>query len=454
MPLLLLAGCEREAPGPADVVLILIDTLRADRMSLHGHWRETTPRIDAMAERGVAFERAYAASSWTVPSTAMLHAGKYTSKSLRLGPDNPSLAADLSDAGYATKAVVDNPILVPKRGFDFGFDDFEIRPLHTQREQQADWTGEVLVDKGLEWWDATGGPRFLYLHLFEPHAPYRPQIPDPFDPTPAERIDELHQDLERATPAERRARATYEAALAVADAQRRYDVEIRQADAAVGRLLDELESRGELANTIVVVTSDHGEGLWQRPPIPGANTTNSAPPYPFLYSGHGSQLYSEQVHVPLVLLGPGVPRGERVSTPASLVDVKGTLLRLVGLTEPEIDLLTGLARDPIYGTCAPRTSITVDGRWRLIRPSNRDAKRFGATSELYDLEADPLERTPLDDPERSEALEARLVAWIEAHSDNSGKPRSDAEREELNAQLRALGYADQVVPADEPDDRR
>jgi arylsulfatase A-like enzyme len=220
-----------------------------------------------------------------------------------------------------------------------------------------------------------------------------------------------------------------------------YDRDVSQADRALGRLLEQLEREGLAADTLVLVTSDHGEGLWQRSPAAGEERKTEVF-FPALYYSHGVQLYSEQVHVPLVLRGPGVPSGP-VDSDVSLLDVVPTLLDLLAIEAPRD--LSGLslldraalgARDEVFAVCSRVTTVTVGGRWRLHQPREFRVQRFGATPALFDLLADPLEVSPVDDPQRVADLQTRIARW-----------RADYERVSVDATdpaqaaiLEALGY--------------
>lgn len=412
---LVLGACAGEEPRP-NVVLVVVDTLRADHMSLHGYRRPTTPEIAAWAGGGTTFTRAWSASSWTAPSMAMLMTGvARIDNSGEIREGQPSLAEILARHGYATSAVVSNPILNERVGFDRGFGSFDLFP-HDPRSGMANgWSAEEMVDRGLALLE--GGderPFFLYLHLFDPHYPYRPEVAgEVFGPE----LDPARRAAYReALPEDRRDRLTDAAYRGIEREVALYDAEVLQVDRALGRLFDELDQRGLAANTLVVLTSDHGEGLWQRAPYPG-EAPKTAVHFPDLYYSHGVQLYDEQVHVPLVLRGPGVPAGRVVEGPRSTLDVLPTILARVGVPAPGpldgFDLL-GTDEDAwaeVYSVCSRATTVTLDGRWRLHVPREYRVEKYGARPELYDLEADPLELDPLDDPARIEDLAGRVERW-------------------------------------------
>jgi arylsulfatase A-like enzyme len=445
-----LFSCGGEQAERKNVVLVVVDTMRADRASLYGYDRETTPEISEWAEGGAVFERALAASSWTVPSMGMLLTGRYRvggGKALDAG--NPLLSSTLAGEGYRTVGIVANPVLNKLQGFTDGYESYDLilgkqdmsDPLHP-----GSWTTQLVVEKALRWLreERDERPFMLYLHLMDPHFPYEPDQPEAFDwgasSTPARRKryddaldskgespvnDTEYQNLERLQAA--------------------YDAEILQVDAGLGVLFDYLDESGLTETTIVVLTGDHGEGLWQRPT--GDGWINESPLQgqlvSKLYRGHGEHLFDELLHVPLVLRGPGVQEGVRSAQPVSLVDVVPTLLSLLDISprqelhgRPLFDEATGEreSRDH-FSICSRGMSITEGGRWKLHLPSDRSRRR-GADPLLFDLEADPQELRPLKEERTAVRLTEKLHAW-------ENRYRKDVEQrslEEQRALLLQMGY--------------
>jgi arylsulfatase A-like enzyme len=469
---LLALACSACADERPNVVLVVVDTLRADHTSLHGYERPTTPRIARWAEGGVVFERAWSACSWTTPSMNMLLTGDVRiENSGTILPAQRTLAEAASAAGYRTFAVVDNPLLTRAEagaargagrgagggagrgaglGFDRGFEGYVLREGPRSAEERDGWGGEAVVQRGLEWIEAAddGRPFLLWLHLFDPHFPYDPDGGMRFLPAdePARRA-RLEDALlpEDAGALDDRAYAEVERQLAL------YDSEVLAVDRALGRMFDRLEELGLEGSTIVVLTSDHGEGLWERPHGVGEEPKpeNVFPP---LYYEHGTQLYSEQVHVPLVLRGPGVPEGVRVARDVSLLDVAPTLLSLLDLpggAGAGLPLIAGgqVAQPPedrdVYSLCSRGTTVTRGGRWRLHVPRAYRVEKHGAAPELYDLEADPDERTPVGDAARAAEL-AELVERFREHHLAADRARLEpsAEQEEL---MRDIGYGGEAL---------
>lgn len=457
-------ACGSSAPRP-DVILIVIDTLRADHMSLHGYPRATTPRIDALGAKGLVFERALAGSSWTLPSMAMLMSGAYDGRNGgTLDQAWPTVAEGFAKAGYATAAVVANPILGGEReaaefeaGFARGFGRFDAvnKRYGLKRgevRQTNGWYGDDVVRRGVAELERASGPTFLWLHLYDPHFPRAPRDPDVFaEEDPATRAAVATWRAERLGADLDAEEAAYIAAELDA-----YDAEIRGADAAIGDLVDWLASEGRLENTVIAITADHGEGLWNRA-LPVGEEPKVKNAVPRLYMDHGIMLHDEQVHVPLVLVGPGVPAGQRAAGTVSLVDVAPTLHALAGggwELAPEgigghslLPLDAAPARE-VFTFCSRSSSVTLGDRWRLHWPSASRVAQHGDMPQLFDLAADPRERAPLTAGE-AEAEAAPdpidLGAFVERFRE-AATPSDllSAEAAALRREfLDALGYVDQ-----------
>lgn len=454
----LFTGCGSKELPKKNVVLVVIDTLRADRMSLHGGERSTTPGIEEWAKDGAVFENASAASSWTVPSMGMLLTGRY-----RFGPgktlsDSQRLLSQVLQAvGYQTVGIIANPVLNSLQGFDVGYDRYELTEKNyetDETERRWGWQASVVVDKGINWMKARSKdqPFLLYLHLMDPHYPYKPimGVPESWD-------QEGSQSR----------RSAYEAALApqhkgsISDKLYRqmeqqlaaYDAEILQADVELERLFAFLEESGLKEETIVVLTADHGEGLWSHSSADGwVNKKSFAQSIiPELYRGHGEQLFGELVHVPLCIVGPGVPQGIRDQRTVSLVDVVPTLLSLLDISSPTDLHGSPLFEDDgldherdVYSNCARGTSVIAEGRWKLILPSDQVAGRGGLTA-LFDLKNDPQERAPIDDPVRINALTAKILSWRERSREQGDEVSLDDQR----ALLLQMGYVGLASELDE-----
>jgi arylsulfatase A-like enzyme len=411
------------APQQPDLVLISLDTLRADHLGVYGYMRDTSPHLDAWAAGGAVFERAFAPSGWTLPSHATMFTGLPPGKHgalhaySRIGEDVVTLAEALREAGYATRGVVSGPFVGTRFGFAQGFDRYEeFRPNEVEEHH-----AEVLRVLGF----TSERPAFFFLHYMVTHSPYSP--PDAFDvftegaafPELSRELNDRKQQLQEGTRGISDAEARYLAAS--------YDGEIRFLDAMLGELFRAIEAR-DAGRTVVLLTSDHGEE--------------------FLDHGslvHNDSLYDELIRVPFILRGPQVPAGTRVMTLCGLIDVMPTLLDLAGLeaseaqegrsvferdaaarTKPRLlELLTG---EPFVGRHLTHAGLrTADAK--LVVDLRTGDRAF------YDVARDPGERRNLypHDP-RVPALEAALRREAPRAAE-----RIDLDEADLEA-LRELGY--------------
>ncbi len=341
-----LPGCGEGAPAPADppappaaagapaagpgggpnIVLVLVDTLRADHLGVYGYDRPTSPRLDAFAAGGTTWTRAYAQSGWTLASVTSLLSGQYphqhgvvrdSRQPDRFGclvPAVETLPEALRGAGYATAGFINNTFLAPEFGLKQGFDLYDYKGATNVEHRSADQT----VDDALTWWDAQGDrPRFALVHFMEPHLNYEAPAdirgmfaegpgPDQLAMVPGKADPFVQMQFGELIPSEESKRYTVA----------RYDEEVRTADRAFGRLLDGLQARGQLDGTLVVLTADHGEEFWDHGRFE-----------------HGHALWSELTRVPLVAAGPGVSTG-RVDTVVEHVDLFQGLVEKAHATRP------------------------------------------------------------------------------------------------------------------------
>jgi len=435
-------GGERD--GPPNVVLCVVDTLRADHTTLLEHHNDTTPELARFARGGAVFERAWSSCSWTLPSMSMLMTGRVRSDNGRdLPREHVPLAVRLTEEGYATYGITSNALLRPQRGWARGFEEYDVYEPEDDGRRARGWVGDEVVDRALALLDdhPSNVPFFLFCLLFDPHDPYTPVDGPRFDP---QRSVERFDRFGSAVREEQRHTWTEEAYNGIEARIASYDAEVWQADRALGRLFDELEDRGVLDETLVVVTSDHGEGLWTRP-RPFGEEKNEMDFYGPLYMQHGLGLETEQVHVPLVVRGPGVPAGRVAERDVGLIDVVPTLARLLdldlegeldGLDLFEVDDETARART-IPGFTSRGGSLLYEGRYRLHLPSASRVERFDAQPRLYDLVDDPGERAPLDDADLVARLSGLFDAWKER---GRIAESSDGTSADERAILDALGY--------------
>lgn len=440
---LLFAGCAEESASPAaglpaarHLVLVTIDTLRADHVGAYGYPRATTPRLDALAARGVRFDAAYSQAISTPPSHASILTGlnppRHGLRDLhggRLPESVETLAERLSGEGFATAAFVSALPLRSEHGLDQGFDVYDESFRQTKRpvERAANATN-AQVSAWLAQ-RAERGPEeervFLWVHYFDPHWPY-------FAPREQRAVfgegERRRGDVIQPMDGNRGGPRVY-ADHHVERMSNLYDAEIRYTDQAVGALLDELQGAGLLHDAVVVVAADHGELLGEH----------------FYFFGHWG-VYEETARVPLLLVHPaGAFAGRVVDTAVGTVDIAPTALRWLGLSPPgEAD---GRDLTPLLeGAAWPAREIYTeqieyfpvrsarDDDWLLIERGAETKPQTERRHTLYRRgEAEP---TLAEAPDRR--LRAALQDVLEGADGREVTPMPVPE--EVEAQLRALGY--------------
>jgi arylsulfatase A-like enzyme len=416
---LLAAGCNRldvvprPRPKGPSVLLVTIDTLRADYVGAMARHRTETPTLDRLISTGTLFERASATAPLTLPSHASILTGQYPphhgirhNSIYSLPRAAVTVAERFQEAGYATAAFVAAAVLGREFGLDQGFDVYADK-MSERRANAGSFeqlSATQVTHRAREWLATTDRPFFAWVHYYDVHATYEP--PEPF--------------LSRLSP-------------------NPYAGEVAYVDHELGRLLDSLEASGREADTIVVVTADHGEGLGEH----GEKT-------------HSYLIYESTMHVPLIVRGPGIAAGRRVTDVVSNAAIAPTLVALAGLTAlPETDVgeLPGL-RDGASRTEGWAYSESLAGQldhgWAPIHAIRTGTTKFirAPRPELFDLEVDPRERTNLlASPTAVESRNAE-VALAEQRIDSVSANERAGERvavdAETRARIEALGY---VVPS-------
>ena len=406
--------------APRHVLLVTIDTLRADRVGAYGYEKARTPHLDALAAAGLRATGAYATAPVTLPSHASMLSGRYPPghgarhNGVAMGEGVPTLATVLKAAGFATGAFVSAFPLDRRFGLAAGFDVYGDRWARGPDGRPADErAGQLTVDEALAWRRTTGDARtFLWVHLFEPHAPYG--------------------DAASGRP--------------LSD---RYDDEIAEADRQVGRLLDGLGAAR--ADTLIVVTADHGEAFGEHGEI-----------------GHSLFVYDTTLQVPLILAGPGAARG-LLPDPVSLVDIAPTVLAATGVSAPaplDGEVLRqdrGLLPrgEPPRTLYAETMAPFEDFGWSPLRAVRAGAMKYilAPSPELYDLAADAGETTNLvatrqADAARLKGAVATFASPAAPRAATAGGVTPDDRR-----RLQSLGYLGGTGPRGsqplaDPKDRR
>ena len=489
-------ACARR-PRPQNLLLIVVDTLRADHLSCYGYERETSPRLDELAADGLRFTHVQSPRAKTTPAIATLMSGLYPQQhglrdlTMALDARVPTLAQELQRAGYRTAAIVGNFVLQKslsalERGFQTWIEEFpETQGVPPDAVPQR--TARSLTDGALElmgWGPAAPAapaarapaeptqPFFLYLHYMDPHGLYDP---------PAEHRLFTHADARPIPPAESDARAGPETRIATynvppeawlpdgrideAEVIDRYDGEIHFVDHEIGRLLDHMRRAGQLENTWVVVVADHGESLGEHR----------------YWFEHGVYAYEASCRVPLIVSPPtslaGRPAPGVRDSDLSLADLRPTLLAWLklpaaparasgpsGLSRAELLHAEASGRHPVFSekvdrserSRAVQTKAVRIGDDKLIRryvPTGTPGE-FHVVEQLFELRGDPAEehdrlaQPGLDSSSTYAALASALEAFVRADEEFEELPRIlQGEREALGRNdpetlrvLEALGY--------------
>ncbi len=408
------AGVTRDA---LNVVVITLDTTRADHIGAYGATDVKTPVLDRLAGEGTLFEHAMSSAPLTLPAHASMFTGRFPPEhgvrdngGFFLAPDQVTLAEMFKERGFATGGFVAAFVLDRKwgisQGFDEYFDDFDISERRGRSMGNIQRPGNEVLDKALPWIDTVKHSRFFaWIHLYDPHTPYDP--PEPY-------------------------KTEY--------AGHPYKGEIAFTDALVGRVVDFLEQRGLLERTVIAILGDHGESLGDH----GEET-------------HGFFIYEPATHVPFIVRAPFTNTGaRRVADPVRIIDLTPTVLDLAGLPVPNgmsarslVPLMTGEVAEmglegyaeamyPLHHFGWSDLRALRSGRYKLI-----DAPR----PELFDIERDPKETTDIFAERRAvgEGMVARLREIEQAFEQApTSQPEGDVDPE-VRARLAALGYVGSFV---------
>jgi arylsulfatase A-like enzyme/Flp pilus assembly protein TadD len=397
-------GCSKKVQDQPkrNVLLITLDTTRADRLGCYGYATAQTPNLDALAANGTRFNNALTHVPLTRPSHASIltgtlpyHHGIWSNGPYRLKPESVTLAESFKTAGYKTGAVIASHVLFRSFGFMQGFDYFDDR-LQEFPGSDPEKTATEVVMSSNRWLDQQiQPPFFLWLHFYDPHFPFSP--PEPF-------------------------RSKFANSL--------YDGEIAYMDDAIGKIISKLNKLGWLKDTLVIVVGDHGEGLGE----------HQEPT-------HGYLIYDSTMRVPLIISGPGVPRNKIIDSQVSISDLDPTILEACGITnKTKID---GKSFWKYFqsGTIPPapvllenRTLHDQFGWASLSAIRFKNWKWIQAPKpELYDLKTDPNEKNNVAVQESKRANEMKNIWSSIRPKDEASGNESDLTPEEIE-KLESLGY--------------
>lgn len=442
------AGCAK--PEPDAVFLIVVDTLRPDRLSCYGETSFETPGVDALANAGVRFDRAQSVASWTLPSMGAMLTSLYPTQlglvekpappstpfewrerreqnSFTIPYEETTLAEILKEAGYRTAAFVDQPGLNATDGFAQGFDDYYYpedvttiarfdpdTPLVTKRWppflRSALSIDSLLVDRMDAWLEANGDHRvFVWIHLLVPHSPYNAP------PWTKQRIVQQPEGRSAESNA--------------------YDGEVIASDDLVGRIVRSIDQHVGRDRSVVVFTSDHGEAFGEH-----------------AMTGHGHTLHNEVLQVPLIVRAPGVPAGTSTATVVRTIDILPTALELVGIA---VTAEMGLEGSSLVSVFAGGEDRPVYSEGMLYGSTERALLGGGAKlmfdalvddDQLFDAANDPNELNDVatEEPATARRLRRQLDEFYadlaEDYSRRLTPARSSEETERIRDALKSLGY--------------
>ncbi len=415
--LVFLSGCGRNETKP-NIVLIIIDTLRADHLGCYGYDRNTSPTIDSLAASGTLWEEVQAQSSWTLPAITSIFtgldvrqhgAGRKNDQVYGMNPNTPFLPLLLNHSGYATCGIFNVYLLSEQFGFNKGFDSFSCNWMGSTEAENS-------VNQAIDWIQNfnQNEPFFLALHVFDVHDPYDP--PPPFDLLFSQNGSEGITDWPRLESGSLDNPEFYKDHII-----NMYDGEIAWTDFQISRLLQFLRNSGLDENTVIIITSDHGEEFLEHNGF-----------------GHGKTMYQEVVHVPLIISGPGFEKGLVDSSVRAHIDILPTILDMIGAENPadlsgyslldhEIPHRT-IPSSNVNSSYAPPVAAIRFGESKLIWNSASDESRE------FNLSTDPLELNPLSAQES--LLDSVLYYW----STPPVLPPVTSNRDIIDAALRDLGY--------------
>jgi len=431
----LISACRLGSPKRPNVILIVVDTLRADHLSSYGYFRKTTPFIDELSRDSIIFKNAISSAPWTTPSLASLFASRYPAalgfegeEPIELDESFVTLAEVFKHNRYMTKGIVSHDFISSRLKFDQGFDSYD----QTNARGYGYVSSPSVTNLAVSFINGHKKEKFfLFLHYFDPHFDYI--LHKEFDYYPDYRGS--LQSGEHKDSLLARAQTMSADDLKYLNAV--YDSEISFTDMHIGRFLKELKRLGLYDSALIIFTSDHGEGFVERKDY---------------WIGHTKKLYQELIHVPLIIKLPRNKKKKVINEYVGLVDLMPTIIGHIGLKTPAGYICAGQRID-LKGNAEPESrAIISDARrmaklqsviwknWKLIYDQQKDTK------ELYDLKNDPLETQNLaaKNPQKLAEFQDILKRWKEQivliKSEYEIKAKRPDFSEEEKSRLRSLGY--------------
>jgi len=418
------AGSDQNTVPQKNLVIIMVDALRKDRLGVYGYHMDVSPNIDAFAESALVFDQAVSQSGWTSPSIVAFFTSQYP-RDKRNVKAKPTFTQWLDKKGYQTCAVVANPLLHPQSGLPKGFDTYTYLKWKRSR---------VLVDRALQWLAKADRqkPFFLYLHVMDVHDPYIP---------PAAYLEKVLGEREshvsgRIDAYKKRMFEQEEEVISdvnLKELSARYDGEIAYFDNQFGRFIAGLKTLRKYDNSIIIVTSDHGDEFMEHGGI-----------------GHGHSVFDELIRIPLIIGGVEHLKGRRYTGIFEAIDLAPTLMVLLHI--PLEYPVTGMSFADYLADNQPLKSLAYSevhrshryqaGNWYLSARSQEHKVIYSPVKQeylLFDLSADHKEQNPLNsnNDEAGKRLEKALRTWRQSHG--SSDDEEEYSDKTLEA-MRALGY--------------
>lgn len=447
--------------GPRNVILLVVDTLRADRLGCYGYARDTTPNLNQMAKAGTLYRDHRPQGVITIPSMISMMSGLYVAGPEEVLPEyQPTLAELIQRAEFKTVGLAGNKNLTDDRGFDRGFDSFE---------RVEGGRGHVIVRKFKTWYNQNkdsaekAGGFFAWLHFMDPHSPYSPDpdLKKKFDtprPDQAELVKRWREYYPEVAKLGSNPPSLQKFMHQMIEVNNLYDAEVASTDRAIGALRKFLRDRGLDKNTLLIVASDHGEQLYEARRYAEdvrrmTNLGRSQSPTCYFDYGHGTSFREESWRTPLIIDGPGFEENAEITTLTANLDLMPTVLDYFGVrTPPNIQGFslyseTPPARDHVFGYTSDvyvvkdadgRKYIDRTDRLGIYRGAERLPKEDGEPYEIYRLEDGEDKNLAPETPDGVTAFRRLLTKF---QGENDREKNTTLTPEDIQA-LKELGYLD------------